>query len=907
MISNTHNSLQGRRLLALVLAITAACTWTVPAAAAEPIGNGVAPVFDEAYYATLDYYGNLKEGSVVKSYILNGAESLTDYGTYDEVMNLTDGTVPAIGGDTTTFSFGTAAPTHFYFEGRTTRPFESLPWTIAMHYTLNGVPTKAEELAGKTGVVEIMIDIVPNEGASQYARNNYTLEAMAIFNQDDILSLEAPGAQVQLIGNLRAVLFLALPGEEQHFTIRVGAEDFSFEGMTFLMVPATLSQLEQIADISQKKDELEDDYHKLSGSLDELLSSMNNMTGSLYASANGLDALNQARDTFSSGKGVLYDGTDQLKGDLQKLSQLLDPVAGQVQALSQMVTDSKATLNTMTDTALSLREQLGDLEDALENLEDGTGDVQRLLDTAADMKGSLRLLRQALEGISGEGGGGEPGTEIPSSRVLVKKVKALHKAYETADLESFMSQMLIINGTADTSAQADALAAQLMQLAGIPEGAIGSLTPEQQAYWKNAQSLKSLRDYAQSGATFQQFCEKLPGVTKAQAKQMNDLWIVYSSGKLDGKALVDVTEDPLVLSASLLQNDPAQEASAQDNASAGEKAGAAGESGDSAAEKAGEAAASGTAADMTLDTVPAGAAPDAPQAENGNSGDAAGTADQPREPDAPAGGDSDGESGSVGGAAVDLITEGLDSTLAAINGIKNELASVMKSVASPTASLLGDLEKLCSRLDDVTDLLDDAGNLTAALRRSSHKLRNILTDADALRKTLNAYEPTLQESLKTVGELSVTTSSTVRDAVSLIDSAEDLLRRSGAQLDDGTKKTLQGLSSVLRRTAEVMATSGSIQNSKNAMTDIIEDLWNDHTGDIDNLLMMDATAQAESLTDSRNGTPQSVQVLIRSQEIREEEPEEKEHPKQAADQGTFWDRVGQMFRDFWAAITGIFH
>ena len=83
------------------------------------------------------------------------------------------------------------------------------------------------------------MNFVPNENASSYAKNNYTLEAMAVFNQDDILSLNAKGAQVQLVGNLRMVLFLCLPGEEQHFTIEVGTNDFSFGGMTFLMVPAT--------------------------------------------------------------------------------------------------------------------------------------------------------------------------------------------------------------------------------------------------------------------------------------------------------------------------------------------------------------------------------------------------------------------------------------------------------------------------------------------------------------------------------------------------------------------------------------------------------------------------------------------------------------------------------------------
>ena len=41
--------------------------------------------------AQQDYYGNPLDGSIVKSHTLNGAMSLTDYGTYDEVVNLSDG------------------------------------------------------------------------------------------------------------------------------------------------------------------------------------------------------------------------------------------------------------------------------------------------------------------------------------------------------------------------------------------------------------------------------------------------------------------------------------------------------------------------------------------------------------------------------------------------------------------------------------------------------------------------------------------------------------------------------------------------------------------------------------------------------------------------------------------------
>ena len=63
-----------KRVSALALAAVLTVTLSVPAGAAEAIGNGVAPVYDEAYYATLDYYGNLLKGSVVKSYAMNGLD-----------------------------------------------------------------------------------------------------------------------------------------------------------------------------------------------------------------------------------------------------------------------------------------------------------------------------------------------------------------------------------------------------------------------------------------------------------------------------------------------------------------------------------------------------------------------------------------------------------------------------------------------------------------------------------------------------------------------------------------------------------------------------------------------------------------------------------------------------------------
>ena len=128
----------------------------------------------------------------------------------------------------------------------------------------------------------------------------------------------------------------------------------------------------------------------------------------------------------------------------------------------------------------------------------------------------------------------------------------------------------------------------------------------------------------------------------------------------------------------------------------------------------------------------------------------------------------------------------------------------------------------------------------------------------------------------------------------------------GATLDDGTKQTLEGLAAVLRSTAKTMGTAGQIKDAKSSICDIIEDTWDEYTSDVNNLLLMDATAEAVSLTDSRNPSPESIQILIRTQEITMPDEDEREAEAAAEVQTTFWGRVAQMFKDFWATITGLF-
>mgnify|MGYP000333799035 CR=1 FL=1 len=806
---------------------------------------------------------------------------------------------------------------------------------------------------------------------------------MAIFNQDDILSLEAPGAQVQLIGNLRAVLFLGLPGEECHYTIRVGSEDFAFGGMTFLMVPATLSQLEEIAKLSERKDDLEDNYNKLSGSIDSLLDAMTAMTGSLNASANGLEQLNKARGIFSDGKGVIYSGTDALREDLSNLADVLEPVEGQIETLSKTISDSKSTLRSMTNTVSDLKGDLKDVESALRDLEDGTGDVRKVFSALGSLRKSLKALQEALGGTVKDTSDKLDETIDKNQNVgstTVNQVKEAHSAYVEKDRKTFYQDLLELKGTdtaeaaatvrkimatrqelsnlKTTLAQVEATRQQLQEQleqtqqkdpelnspeakrlqAGIAEcdENIAKIKAGIQQYEAGLEASGANRletaYQAKSQMTFQQFCQQVLGQSAATAKQMNDLWLVYASGKVeydkDSPTGAETPDQGGALSGELLHNDP--EDSSEKDTSGGDSA-PSGNHSDGSSEKTpgGSGSESTDAGSGTGDQVSSGAQnpPDSSNTdENGsentgsgeNNGENNGGGSQKDPTDAPNLPDPENPgtetepdaplppSESVGGAVVDLISGGLDNAMAEIAKLQKTLAGVMNRLKDPTSQVISDLSALCGRIENLSSLLNSAEDLSAAIRHSSADLRDILDDVEDLQDILDDYEPVLQDTLKTVSSLSASAIKTIRDTQGLISDTEALMKSTGATLDDGTKQTLEGLAAVLRSTAKTMGTAGQIKDAKSSICDIIEDTWDEYTGDVNNLLLMDATAEAVSLTDSRNPSPESIQILIRTQEITMPDEDETEAEAAAEVQTTFWGRVAQMFKDFWAAITGLF-
>ena len=803
IILKPTRSFVARALSCLLVAAVLFTACFVPVSAVEVIGNGVEASYDEAYYVTTDYYGNLTEGSMVKSYVTNGVTSLTDYGVYDEIINLTDGTVPNSVGGSTTFDFASGAPSHFYFEGKTAAPFETLPWKLSLHYTLNGVPTKAEDLAGKTGVVEIFFDAVPYAGATAYARNNYTLEAMAIFNQDDILSLEAEGAQIQLIGNLRAVLFVVLPGEEQHFSVRVGSDDFSFGGMTFLMVPATLAQLSEISELAAHKDDIEENYRKLSDSLDVLLDSVDCISSSLYVTANGLDELNTARGIISDGKENIYDKADAVLNDLKALNDSFSALPGHLDVTAEAVDAVDDSLDSVGDTLHGLQKQMkntkGDL-DALRSClnrirnsaNDSAADIEELGEFAERVKADINEFLPLITELNIQVGGEDvtvQGKTASELRAALEQADILHGFYtdirkNAMTQEEFLIRMLMFADTSLTpeTAQTRVTGISLIDdavaqvIAGNPAlspeqaldylTSVGQITPEQKESYLKAKGLASLYAGVKGGVVEEEafFSSVLTsgGYTAEEAQQ---LWMIFK---------------------------PTQRL---------------------------------------------------------NSG-------------------------------VEKLCD-----IIATDGLSGDLSSLLRD----TGSAIYELNNLSATADDLLDEADD-----------------VLDALDDLGDTADKYVPDLKATLIEAKTSVTALMTTVTDTHSLLTALRNLLKAAGSPLDFGTKKTLEGLAAALRATAKSLGTAGNVKSAKNNVGEIVENVWNEYTGGANNLLLIDANAAPQSLTDSRNASPTSIQVLIRTQEITKAELPTEEIEIQGSAEMTFFQRVAQMFRDFWTAVTGAF-
>ena len=785
--------------------------------------------YDETYYGTLDWYGGLKDGAVVKSYNMNGNTAILDYGTYTDVTNLTDNTQPVVKDGTVSFRFPDNAPNYFYFQGKTAEPYKTFPWTIKISYRFNGVDTKAEDMAGQKGLAEINLDLVPNNTASEYAADNYSLEIMTAFKDDDILSLEAPGAQVQLLGNMRAVMFMVLPGEEQHYTIRVGSNDFSFGGLFFLAQPVTLAQLDQVSELRDAKETMEDSYKAVNASLDTLLNALDGLDGNLLQTANGLDELNGARGTIDSHADSIYSSLNSASTSMINLKDSLAPVSDHLSTLKSAITESKNTLKQLSDNTAALKTELTSTKKNLSVLQTDLDDLATLLEdiqtetddnvqpTIGHLYNDLGILQTNLQNLS-------------------TKTSALKEAMDSANnisVDSSSGKFVIT--VPGTNQSIDNLITSLTQAEALHTAYVNS--------GSSNTFLEFLKDYLYQqyyqGAYNQAYTSYYTAYKNAGMSDADAQAQAASDASTAAKAYADGQATTISTNATSLNN-------LYDNRE-------------------------------TLH--------DAYDLENSLNN---GTTDYR--------------------AAVKLLQTISEPTSNAITSLNTVSDTLSDKVLDDSRDLLFAVNNI---LDSITDydgnLADDTGIL---IKNVSNTLDNVDKSIDllvSLDNTINKYEPDLQSSLDD-GIKQTTAATSMMDSLStLMSSVNQAAQDSRTSLNQGTNDSLTGFAAALRHSAAGLSGTATIRNAKGSVTRLIDDKWDEFTGGKNNLLLMDPNAAGVSLTSARNPVPNSVQIILRSEEITLDSTKSDDtNTDQPTDHSTFWSRIGRMFQDFWGAITNLF-
>lgn len=375
------------RLGVMGLAAVMTCTGTV-----LPVLAGQASVaVDESMYVNLDYYGNVDKVNVVKGCDLNGQTTITDYGDYKTVTNMSDYTEPVIEGNKVTWNVPSDHKGRFYYKGEMDAKKVALPWNFDVSYKLNGVPKNADELAGASGLIEIHVDAKFNDSAdvNEYYKNNMVLAVAVLVDLNDCYSVEADWAQKQTIGGQSAVVFTALPGEDGDYTVRIGTDSFETSGVFMAMTPLTGSDLEHVTDLKEAKDTWKESGDQMHDSMQQMALSIEAMRDGVNALQNGMNSAESARQTWSGAKDSILAGNDRALETLSAVSDQLEAMIPHIETAKDAADTAHDSLGDIVATVREMQDPLNKLHSALKGIKSGS----------EDMAGQVSPLNQLMQQI----------------------------------------------------------------------------------------------------------------------------------------------------------------------------------------------------------------------------------------------------------------------------------------------------------------------------------------------------------------------------------------------------------------------------------------------------------------------------------------------------------------------------
>lgn len=345
-------------LLAAVLALSG--TAAVSVSAEEHPADQAASPKEEVVYGELAGDGRVKNIYVVN--IFEGQKDIVDYGNYTQVRNMTSR--DAITRDRGKITLHTEDDT-LYYQGNLEEG--ELPWDMEIAYFLNGEKIQPQDLAGKSGNLEIRMNIGENKKAFPAFFENYALQVTAVLDTEKCRNIETKGATEANAGGNRQLTWTLLPQTGRSIKIKTRVTDFEMEPISFNGVKLNL-------DVKVDSSQLEEQFSDLETTIKAIDS--------------GAKKLSAGTRTFSLGAERLRLGTDRINGEIESLSGKIRD-ARQLESASAQI---KGAVNALAQGTSKIREAVSysafkaQLKQKGLDLDGLKGGNQQLLGTLSSLK-----------------------------------------------------------------------------------------------------------------------------------------------------------------------------------------------------------------------------------------------------------------------------------------------------------------------------------------------------------------------------------------------------------------------------------------------------------------------------------------------------------------------------------------
>lgn len=445
----------GITLTAALLLIPAYGTYADAQAESGSLGTaeaqGTADVTgkNEVIYGMLTAEGNVQAAYVVNHFEVAAAGTLTDYGTYVSARSLSSTLPLQQTGDEVTAEVEAG---DYYYQGN--MDSVELPWLIEVTYRLDGNSVTPEELAGKSGTLEIQITTSQNPAVDPVYYENYVMQISVTLSSERCSNIRAADAQLAEAGKDRMLNFTILPGKDADVTASAEVQDFEMDGIDISAVPYSMSM--DTLDTSEMTDQftqLADAISDLDEGVNELVDGIKDLNSGAGELKSGSQGIQQGLSALSGNAGTLTEASSQISGALAQISSAME---------NGMTSDMDLeAFGQLPDGLLQLSDGLTQVSGGIRQLKDGFTQAYGALDGAISQIPAASITEEQLAGLYAATNPSQYGVlqQLQDNYVAAQTVRGTYQQVKAA--------FAAVEGTLSTlSGSLDTMADQLASIAG---------------------------------------------------------------------------------------------------------------------------------------------------------------------------------------------------------------------------------------------------------------------------------------------------------------------------------------------------------------------------------------------------------------------------------------------------------